>query len=572
MSKNNNTTEHSELTVVERNHGIIRPLNLKRLYRVLDYQCESRNAAQTKVIMGNIEGELPKGSFVEFDKLGNMYVTIGKADLYPTVVAHVDQVHRTKPDFKIFTSGSWVFAMDLTTMKQCGTGGDDKCGIFTALECAHAIPAIKLAFFVDEEVGCLGSGGCDMDFFKDSAFIMQADRHIATPYEIITQTNGVTSSSDEFLRALVGISPSDKWQEGSGTCTDVGELASRGAGVACVNLAAGYVRQHGSDEVISLGGLAETTEIMLRACETLATKKWEHLATSLYSNFGWTKGRVISSETPSYKGGSKDRAMVFAHYPAQEKISALAARQGLSSTWSKTDYAMRIRVMNMVALGYRLGECLFSDIDMLERVLEHELPKGTSNPRVRNNACLLCFDWNAYTTEKAKSPLAAPVFNETPKKAGKTKEPKKAGKGGRSSHLRTGLRFRGGDFPLLECRELFEACGWGRQWAGISVYKRQLYTLLVAAELSSAELEPALHDSVLDLELSVLDLYRSHGNVVDISSMTGFDFSYSALMEREIEFPGPDEPDELEMTDMDTLMSRAMERDDELDELGGWSY
>ena len=384
--------------------------------------------------------------------------------------------------------------------------------------------------------------------------------------------NGVTSSSDEFLRALVGISPSDKWQEGSGTCTDVGELASRGAGVACVNLAAGYVRQHGSDEVISLGGLAETTEIMLRACETLATKKWEHLATSLYSNFGWTKGRVISSETPSYKGGSKDRAMVFAHYPAQEGIKALAARQGLSTTWAKADYAMRIRVMNMVALGYRLGECLFSDIDMLERVLEHELPKGTSNPRVRNNACLLCFDWNAYTTEKAKSPLEAPVFHETPKKAGKTKEPKKAGKGGRSSHLRTGLRFRGGDFPLLECRELFEACGWGRQWAGISVYKRQLYTLLVAAELSSAELEPALHDSVLDLELSVLDLYRSHGNVVDISSMTGFDFSYSALMEREIEFPGPDEPDELEMTDMDTLMSRAMERDDELDELGGWSY
>lgn len=51
--------------------------------------------------------------------------------------------------------------------KNEGLGADDKNGIWIALKCLRKYDSLKLAFFVSEEVGCVGSGKAVMDFFND---------------------------------------------------------------------------------------------------------------------------------------------------------------------------------------------------------------------------------------------------------------------------------------------------------------------------------------------------------------------------------------------------------------------
>lgn len=52
----------------------------------------------------------------------------------------------------------------------------DRCGVYLCLEGLLTYPAIKVALFMAEESGCIGSSAVDVDWFKDCAFIFQSDR------------------------------------------------------------------------------------------------------------------------------------------------------------------------------------------------------------------------------------------------------------------------------------------------------------------------------------------------------------------------------------------------------------
>ena len=112
------------------------------------------------------------------DKFGNLYVTKGEANTYPCIVSHMDTVHDIISDdrYVVLNSDKEFFAIDLKTRGATGIGGDDKCGIYTCLDNLLREKVIKLAFFVDEEIGCVGSGNADMTFFDDVSFVLQADR------------------------------------------------------------------------------------------------------------------------------------------------------------------------------------------------------------------------------------------------------------------------------------------------------------------------------------------------------------------------------------------------------------
>ena len=56
-----------------------------------------------------------------------------------------------------------------------GIGGDDKCGVFLCLEMLMKLDVVKIAFFVAEEVVCLGSLHADEFFFKDVGYAIQFD-------------------------------------------------------------------------------------------------------------------------------------------------------------------------------------------------------------------------------------------------------------------------------------------------------------------------------------------------------------------------------------------------------------
>ena len=130
----------------------------KLLIEVLGWQSESRK--ESEQIIPTLNNYLDKinlnGEFIiEEDTHGNIYITKGKADLYPCIVSHLDQVHKFADNKKIIKNDDYLIA--LNGAKQIGTGGDDLVGVFICLELLQSIDIIKIAFFVQEEIGCIGS-------------------------------------------------------------------------------------------------------------------------------------------------------------------------------------------------------------------------------------------------------------------------------------------------------------------------------------------------------------------------------------------------------------------------------
>ena len=139
---------------------------------------------------------------IECDKPGNLYVTKGKSDTYPCIVAHMDQVQeRHSKDFIAYEAEDIIIGFSPKHRRQEGLGADDKNGIWIALKCLQKYPALKCAFFVQEEIGCRGSNKADMTFFSDARFVLQCDRKGGN--DLIWNIGGYTElCSKEFLSAI----------------------------------------------------------------------------------------------------------------------------------------------------------------------------------------------------------------------------------------------------------------------------------------------------------------------------------------------------------------------------------
>ena len=101
---------------------------------------------------------------ITFDDYGNMYVTKGDGP-YPAMVCHTDTVHDIvkEPVAACIAKGN-IVAFKTLSMEQIGTGGDDKVGIHITLELLKQKTNMKAAFFLDEEVGCIGSSNANFKF------------------------------------------------------------------------------------------------------------------------------------------------------------------------------------------------------------------------------------------------------------------------------------------------------------------------------------------------------------------------------------------------------------------------
>ena len=128
--------------------------------------------------------------------------------------------------------------------RQEGLGADDKNGIWIALKCLKRYDTLKLAFFVSEETGCVGSGKAVMDFFYDCRFVIQPDRR--GYQDIVTEIGWTSLCSPEFLKTA-GYKKFG-YKEIHGMMTDVQELKERGLQVSCINLSCGYYEPHTDHE------------------------------------------------------------------------------------------------------------------------------------------------------------------------------------------------------------------------------------------------------------------------------------------------------------------------------------
>ena len=220
-------------------------------------------------------------------KDNNIYVTKGKSKTYPCIVAHTDTVHEIHKYYKVFDDDGCIFAFNSQTGNQVGVGGDDKVGIWIALQMLLREDNIKCAFFHSEEIGCIGSGQADMKWFKDVGYCFQADRRGNTDF--INSISGKLYSK-AFKKTVKLIIAHYGYKETSGAITDVGQLAENGIGVCVANMSCGYYSPHSDQEVVIFEHANNCLNMVETLVEELGCNKYEYQYENKWTDFGTYNG------------------------------------------------------------------------------------------------------------------------------------------------------------------------------------------------------------------------------------------------------------------------------------------
>jgi tripeptide aminopeptidase len=244
---------------------------------------------------------------VGVDDYGNIYISKGEADIYPCVVAHTDTVHDIRKGFKVIEVDGVFFAWDNVKHEQAGVGGDDKVGIYIALQALRDLDVVKIAFFRNEEVGCIGSGKAYMDFFNDVSFVLQADRKGNNDF--IDHSNGVALFDEDFKSATKGIIESYGYAFTRGLSTDVGQLKKNLIECAVANVSCGYYNAHRDEEYVVIKEVKNCYELFIDLFHNLGSVRWEHKHVPApvvnYHSYGTTHGYNSYGAHNNYGRGSQ---------------------------------------------------------------------------------------------------------------------------------------------------------------------------------------------------------------------------------------------------------------------------
>lgn len=239
-------------------------MNLKLLKQLYQINSKSGDEAQiTDFIVTFIQSHYPSVK-VEVDSISNIYITKGISDTYPVIVAHTDQVGTYKNHITIFRSEGIIIGIG-EDGKQVNLGADDKNGIWIALELLRTEPVLKIAFFPGEEIGCIGSKACNMDFFNDAKFVIQCDRRNGSDF--IHTAGGVKLCDTSF--PSVELKTKYGYHNTTGLMTDVQTLKKRGLSVACCNISCGYYNPHTTSEYTDVGELINCLQFVREIVQTV---------------------------------------------------------------------------------------------------------------------------------------------------------------------------------------------------------------------------------------------------------------------------------------------------------------
>lgn len=245
---------------------------LERFKRLLSIPSHSLEEDEMiEYITSLLDNDYPDVEYY-LDHMNNIYIT--KKDFHytgylPCYVAHTDTVHQIEDivihegkkkrpftfgkDFEEYGETDILYALTPDGEK-AGIGGDDKAGIFTTLEILRLLPNCKVALFVSEEIGCVGSREADVNFFNDVSFICEFDApgdHLIT---YICSGVQLFDKNGEFytqVKPMLEKSYGGEMTEGIHPYTDVMALREK-TNITCINLSCGYYNMHSKNEFIVL--------------------------------------------------------------------------------------------------------------------------------------------------------------------------------------------------------------------------------------------------------------------------------------------------------------------------------
>ena len=238
---------------------------VEKLMKLVTIQSESYNTVNMQKQIMNIVQSIG-GCAISHDEYGNIYVVKGVAETYPTMVCHIDTVHSIEKG-KIVAAdiAGNIVAFNSSTMEQVGTGGDDKVGIHITLELLKKHEYMKAAFFLDEEVGCVGSSAANFKFFDNSRYVLECDRKGYGDF--VNKISGVQLTNDSFEKDIKQILSNYDYSLSSGGMTDVQEIALNSKAV-CANMSCGYYEPHTDQEYININDVILTFQL----CDDLFTR------------------------------------------------------------------------------------------------------------------------------------------------------------------------------------------------------------------------------------------------------------------------------------------------------------
>jgi putative aminopeptidase FrvX len=209
------------------------------------------------------------------DEYGNVYATKGSAEYFPCVVAHIDTVHEIT-DFEVIEENYSLSAIK-PNGEPTGIGGDNKAGVFVCLELLDHFDNIKAAFFVSEEVGCLGSTLSDAEFFNNVGYALQFDapgNNWVTYYCDGVKLFNKDSDFFDKVRPILEDSLKDFTVDNLGyhPYTDVSALRKL-YNFSCLNYSVGYYNMHSVYEFV----LINDVDNCLKTAQKLISSLGEQL-------------------------------------------------------------------------------------------------------------------------------------------------------------------------------------------------------------------------------------------------------------------------------------------------------
>ena len=146
-----------------------------------------------------------------------------------------------------------------------GIGADDKNGIWVALNMLLRLDVVKIAFFVEEEIGCHGSESANMEFFKNCRYILECDRKDGSDF--VVNASGVQLCDGKFEEDCLALDKS--YYPVRGGKTDVRALKLRGLEMPMANISCGFHNAHSDGEFTYISELIHCLEFVSSICNTL---------------------------------------------------------------------------------------------------------------------------------------------------------------------------------------------------------------------------------------------------------------------------------------------------------------
>jgi len=238
---------------------------------------------------------------------GNIYITKGRAVSYPCIVSHTDSVHKIidDEDYTIIADNNYAIGFNKLLMQPTGCGGDDKVGIAICLQALLDFDNIKIAFFKDEEVGCIGSYEANLDWFKDCRFVLQCDRR--GNGDFVNTIYGTQLQSKAFKRDVSYLLKKYNYKPTDGMLTDVYALKQLGLGVSVANISCGYYNPHDDNEIVVFEDVYNCYSLVCDIINKMPRVYiHEYKAQRSYGwsdwDYGYNKGYTKESQAPKTGG------------------------------------------------------------------------------------------------------------------------------------------------------------------------------------------------------------------------------------------------------------------------------